>query len=207
MTPVLADDFKTVNGKEYKNATVSRVEPDGIVLRVKGGISKVYFTELPNEVQERFHYSRAPATQAMIKANMKAGWKYKDFPNGIKSEHHAWVLAQNGEGLFQLARWDDGQSAVIATQVVGDLIEANDCSDDTCVLSYAIIHVKLDDDQIYAYRITVQSDFGSDHGLIHGQVLDSLIAMLRTAKTMRIEVPIYKRGTVVYTFDVAGLQW
>src|SRR5437762_7754639 len=53
----LADDFKTINGKEYKDATVSRVEADGVVLRTKGGISKVYFTELPKEVQERFHYS------------------------------------------------------------------------------------------------------------------------------------------------------
>jgi hypothetical protein len=52
----LADDFKTINGKEYKNVTVSRVEPDGIVLRTKSGIAKVYFIELPKEVQERFHY-------------------------------------------------------------------------------------------------------------------------------------------------------
>jgi hypothetical protein len=43
----LADDFKTINGKEYKNATVTRVEPDGILLKTKSGISKVYFTELP----------------------------------------------------------------------------------------------------------------------------------------------------------------
>jgi len=50
-----ADDFKTVSGKEYKNATVSRVEADGIVIRTKRGISKVYFTELPKDVQERFH--------------------------------------------------------------------------------------------------------------------------------------------------------
>ena len=49
-----ADDFKTINGKEYKDATVSRVEPNGIVLKTKSGISKVYFTELPKEVQERF---------------------------------------------------------------------------------------------------------------------------------------------------------
>jgi hypothetical protein len=28
----LADDFKTINGKEYKNAKLSRVEPDGIVI-------------------------------------------------------------------------------------------------------------------------------------------------------------------------------
>jgi hypothetical protein len=52
----LADDFKTINGKEYKNVAVSRVEPDGIVIKSKSGISKVYFTELPKAVQERFHY-------------------------------------------------------------------------------------------------------------------------------------------------------
>jgi hypothetical protein len=50
----LADDFKTINGKEYKDATVSRVEPDGIVLKTKSGIAKLYFTELPKEVWERF---------------------------------------------------------------------------------------------------------------------------------------------------------
>jgi thiol-disulfide isomerase/thioredoxin len=55
-TVAIADDFKLVSGKEYKNVTVSRVEPDGIVLRTKSGISKVYFVELPKDVQERFHY-------------------------------------------------------------------------------------------------------------------------------------------------------
>jgi hypothetical protein len=50
----LADDFKTINGKEYKNVTVSRVEADGIVIKGKWGISKVYFVELPKGVQERF---------------------------------------------------------------------------------------------------------------------------------------------------------
>ena len=58
---VLADDFKTINGKEYKDVTVSRVEPDGIVLKTKTGISKVYFIELPKEIQERFHYDAAKA--------------------------------------------------------------------------------------------------------------------------------------------------
>ena len=55
----LAEDFKTINGKAYKNATVSRVEPDGIVLKSKSGITKVYFAELPKDVQERFHYDSA----------------------------------------------------------------------------------------------------------------------------------------------------
>ena len=55
----VAEDFKTINGKEYKDATVSRVEADGIVLRTKTGISKVYFVELPKDVQEKFHYNPA----------------------------------------------------------------------------------------------------------------------------------------------------
>jgi len=57
----LAEDFKAIDGKEYKNVKVSRVEPDGIVLISKSGISKVYFTELPKEVQDRFHYDVAQA--------------------------------------------------------------------------------------------------------------------------------------------------
>jgi hypothetical protein len=44
---VLADDFKTINGKVYKDGTISLVEADGIVLRTKTGISKIYFIELP----------------------------------------------------------------------------------------------------------------------------------------------------------------
>jgi hypothetical protein len=35
----LAEDFKIINGKGYKNATVSRVELDGIVLNIKSGIT------------------------------------------------------------------------------------------------------------------------------------------------------------------------
>ena len=52
----VADDFRTTKGKEYKNATVSRVEPDGIVIKFKGGIVKILFTELPKDVQLRFGY-------------------------------------------------------------------------------------------------------------------------------------------------------
>ena len=58
----LGEDFKTVNGKEYKDATISRVEADGIVIKTKTGISKIYFVELPKDVQERFHYGSGTPT-------------------------------------------------------------------------------------------------------------------------------------------------
>jgi hypothetical protein len=50
---------KPFRAKEYKNATVSRIEPDGIVLKSKSAITKLCFTELPKDVQERFHYDSA----------------------------------------------------------------------------------------------------------------------------------------------------
>lgn len=68
-----SDDFKTLAGKEYKNATVSRVEPDGIVLTTKAGISKVYFTELPEEVQQRFGYD--PQKAGDYSAQQSAGFE------------------------------------------------------------------------------------------------------------------------------------
>jgi hypothetical protein len=56
-----AEDFKTVSGKVYRDATVNRVEADGIELKTKTGISKVYFAELPQGVQERFHWTKPEA--------------------------------------------------------------------------------------------------------------------------------------------------
>ena len=75
-----AEDFKTVNGKEYKDAAVTRVDPDGIVVKTKSGITKVYFVELPKDVQERFHYDSAKATSysAEQAANYTAYQKQQD---------------------------------------------------------------------------------------------------------------------------------
>ena len=72
----LAEDFKTINGKQYKDATISRVERDGIVLRTKTGISKVYFPELPKDVQEKFHYGQpAPSAAQREREPIKLGTK------------------------------------------------------------------------------------------------------------------------------------
>jgi hypothetical protein len=99
----LADDFKTINGKEYKHATVERVESDGIVLMTKSGISKVYFVELPRDVQERFHYvdpARAAAERAAAIEKKRAG-------EGAEKERIAKaILTKTGE-----------QFAVAETQV------------------------------------------------------------------------------------------
>jgi hypothetical protein len=86
----LADDFKTIDGKEDKNVKVKRVEPDGIVLSTNYGISKVYFTELPKEVQERFHYDPAKAAAYSTQQNQNLeAWR--------KQQAHSQVQAQPQE--------------------------------------------------------------------------------------------------------------
>jgi chromosome segregation ATPase len=80
MSAAFADDFKTLDGKEYKDASVTRVEPDGIVVKMKSGITKVYFAELPTEVQERFHYNseKAASYSAEQAANYAAYQKQEE---------------------------------------------------------------------------------------------------------------------------------
>jgi len=57
----LAADFKTLDGTRYKNVAVKRVEADGIVVETDVGVEKIYFTELPQEVQERYRHQAAAA--------------------------------------------------------------------------------------------------------------------------------------------------
>lgn len=95
----LADDFKTVSGKEYKNATVSRVEPDGLVLKTKSGISKVYFTELPAEVREKYHYDPAKAVEFQRQ-------RYEAIRQHDDEQQKA--AKQPDSSREQIARWSSG---------------------------------------------------------------------------------------------------
>ena len=73
----LAEDFKTVSGKLYKDAAIVRVEADGIVVRTKTGISKIYFIELPKDVQGRFRPSPAKTAAAQREPEpiKSKGWR------------------------------------------------------------------------------------------------------------------------------------
>jgi len=84
-TLALAEDFKTINGKVYKDATIIRVEADGIILRTKTGISKIYFIELPKDVQGRFRPSPSPSAVKTAAAQRE--------PEPIKSKGWRAVMA------------------------------------------------------------------------------------------------------------------
>lgn len=84
-----SEDFKTINGKEYKNATVTRVEPDGIVVKTKSGVTKVYFTELPKQVQEQFHYDSEKAASYSAEQAVNYGAYQKQEEETRRQEQEA----------------------------------------------------------------------------------------------------------------------
>jgi hypothetical protein len=101
----LAEDFKTISGKEYKNATVSRVESDGIVIKTKTGLSKIYFTELPKDVQERFHYGSAtPTGKAVTHATpyVDAADKFASFVQKKLDERESILQGKHTPGPAEL---------------------------------------------------------------------------------------------------------
>jgi hypothetical protein len=95
----LAEDFKTIKGKEYKDATIIRVEADGIVIRTKTGISKIYFVELPKDVQERFRPRPAKTVAAQRERQPIKVEAKQDAPR--QANHRGWVGAMMGDpGTF-----------------------------------------------------------------------------------------------------------
>jgi hypothetical protein len=97
---VFAEDFKTVNGKEYKDATVTHVEPDGIVVKTNTGVTKIYFTELPKEVQQRFHYD--PAKAASYSAEQAAN--YTAYQKQLYETRYGELQKQEDDLLRQIGQ-------------------------------------------------------------------------------------------------------
>ena len=86
----LADDFKTAEGKEYKNATVLCVEPDGIDIKTRSGISKLYFSELPPEVVDAFISAHSGLGNSRLGRMRKFGSLHNRTSKkirGVKMEH------------------------------------------------------------------------------------------------------------------------
>jgi hypothetical protein len=94
----LADDFKTVTGREYKNASISRVEPDGIMVKYSGGLVKIPFTELSEELKEKYHYNPEEAqkfrTESAAAINALNGVVAANTKSGKKEENPERLLQQ-----------------------------------------------------------------------------------------------------------------
>lgn len=68
-TYTAAEDIETLKREVYKNATVSRVEPDGIVITHAAGIVKIPFEELSEQFRQKYNYDRAAAARYRSQAS------------------------------------------------------------------------------------------------------------------------------------------
>ncbi len=48
--------LREVSGREYRNARITGKEPDGLMVRHEGGVSKVLFVSLPKEIQDKYEF-------------------------------------------------------------------------------------------------------------------------------------------------------
>lgn len=66
--------------------------------------------------------------------------------------------------------------------------------------------VRFDSDKPRAFSSVRPADLSSDTLFLRG-AFPVFISHLKTAKTIRIEVPIYQAGNQVFVFDVEGFSW
>jgi len=64
-------EFKTLDGDSYTNATVKRIEIDGIVVADTDGVYKLKFKKLPVDVQKKYGYDPAKEEAEIIEARNK----------------------------------------------------------------------------------------------------------------------------------------
>jgi hypothetical protein len=96
MSLVWADDIRTIDGKQYQNATVTRAEPDGLVISYSEGIVKIPFTELNTELQQKYHYDPEIAKKFAAEDERKQLELYNQIQaqKAAASERAAAVAAQ-----------------------------------------------------------------------------------------------------------------
>jgi hypothetical protein len=59
--PVAATTIRDNSGREFRQARIKSVDPDGLLVSHEGGVTKIPFVDLPKDVQERHGYDPAKA--------------------------------------------------------------------------------------------------------------------------------------------------
>jgi len=117
--------FKTNDGIEIKDGTVTKVEPDGITVMHSAGAAKFLFSNLPSDIQSRFGYNSqkeaeyiaqsAVKKKAQQEMEVKAATPSIDQQiqaSAIKAEVKVWVLAGDG-AVCRVSRIYRGQIRVL----------------------------------------------------------------------------------------------
>ena len=117
--PRLPDRITTLDGKAYEKVTLERVEPDGLIVSfapVEGGsgTAKLKFRNLPAELQERFGYDAARASEyEAARARGEATWLAE---SAAWTEQHRAALAEQATWEKQMRAQTDARLAAESEQ-------------------------------------------------------------------------------------------
>jgi hypothetical protein len=104
-----ADDITTLRGEKFVGVTVSRVEPNGIVITKSDGIVKVLFTDLSPELRSKYGYDPEKAAQFSA-AEQAAAAQFNASAQSAAAQQQTVAAAENQtEQDKKNARWIVGK--------------------------------------------------------------------------------------------------
>ena len=105
--------FKTLEGKHYKNVEVLSISPAWLEMEFDGGIKRIYFKDLPENIQKEFGYNAKRAKRYMehVKKSRKNWRKYVE--KRVEKEAEARAMAEKAADKFENAynKRSEGQDA------------------------------------------------------------------------------------------------
>lgn len=69
------------------------------------------------------------------------------------------------------------------------------------------VTVRFDNDKTASFPTVRPADLSTETLFLRGTAFPTFLTKLRTAKTLRVEVPIYQAGNQVFEFNVEGFDW
>jgi hypothetical protein len=79
--------LNTTRGREYKDVTVVKVEPDGLRIRHESGTAKIPFSELPVSIQKKYGYDQAAAESYRKEYERNAAAVEADLDEAIRASN------------------------------------------------------------------------------------------------------------------------
>lgn len=101
-----ADTITTITGITYTNATIIRVEPDGINYRLPNGIVKIRFEHLPKEIRDQYQYDPVKAHQHAMATHRAVQQRQEQIrrENDLARIQHEAKLAEDRRKTIENAR-------------------------------------------------------------------------------------------------------
>jgi hypothetical protein len=107
--PLKAEDW-TVNGKDYHNVTVGKVEPDRVHITYDGGIGTVMLSDLSPDLQKRFNYNPTQAAAVTQKRDADQSAAEADMMAQVRAQAAAKRESDSAAAVQQTAsdqsRWE-----------------------------------------------------------------------------------------------------